>query len=99
MQEVQFKEWKCKPIIGEYTNGRTAISLVDHITHEPIATATINLPDEDLEDGQAFIKDYSENVGMSEALTEAGIISPVEEFMIGYGARVVKANLGSTDRP
>jgi hypothetical protein len=77
---VRFKEWTCKMNFAQYGNGRTAIELVDAETHEPIARATVNLPDAYLEDDEIFIKDWSENEGMVAALVRAGVVSE----SIGY---------------
>lgn len=67
---VKFKEWNCFVKKGEYGNGRTAIQLYDAETGEPIATATVNLPDEPIAKGYTFIKDWSENEGMLESLKD-----------------------------
>jgi hypothetical protein len=75
MKTVKFKQWRC--IVEQYNyrdNNRTALELVDSITGEPIATATVNLPRFMLEPNEVIIKDYSENEGMYQALYEAGII-------------------------
>jgi len=40
----------------------------------PVATATINLVEEKIDKDKVFIKDYSENKGMTEALITAGNI-------------------------
>ena len=45
MKTVKFKEWNCKPVKAFYGNGRIAIQLIDAEDGEPIATATINIPD------------------------------------------------------
>jgi hypothetical protein len=73
--KVKFKHWDCKINIREYNNGRKALQLVDAKTAEPIATATVNVPDAILEDNEILIKDYSENTGMLNALVEAGIVT------------------------
>ena len=71
---VRFKEWVCELQFGKYPNGRTAIELVDYKTYEPIATATVNVPEIVLEENEIIIKDYSENQGMFQALYNAGIV-------------------------
>lgn len=76
MKTVKFKQWNCKPVKAFYGNGRIAIQLIDAEDGEPIATATINIPDEDIKDDEVIIKDYSENEGMLNALLEADIIEP-----------------------
>lgn len=76
MKEVQFQQWKCLLEIGQYNNGRTALSLIEKDTGEPIAKATINIPDVNISEGDVFIKNYSENAGMLDALIEAKVIFP-----------------------
>lgn len=58
----------------QYSNRRLALTLEDPITGDPWATATVNLPQEDLPDGYAFMHGYSENEGLPEALAKAGVI-------------------------
>lgn len=72
-----FKQWDCTVYPGYYENGRKALRLVDEGPDPgPVATATVNLVDEDCPDDCAFIKDYSENVGMTDALIKADLIEP-----------------------
>jgi len=71
---VNFLGFNCIVQIGAYGNGRMAISLVSKEDHEPVATATVNLPAEPIMGGHVFIKDYSENKGMLDALVSAGIV-------------------------
>jgi len=47
--------------IGEYPNKRVAIQLFIDSDDSPFATLTTNLPDKHLEEGEFFIKDWSEN--------------------------------------
>jgi hypothetical protein len=42
MQQVQFKQWNCEVRFAQYSNGRTALRLMDE--EGPVAVATINLP-------------------------------------------------------
>lgn len=82
---VKFKKWECELKFKAYSNGRTAIELVDHIDGSPIAVATVNLPDEPLDESEVFIKDYSENEGMLVALINANIISyPISFVESGF---------------
>ncbi len=59
-------------------NGRIALSLVD-LEGAPMATATVNIPEVPLEDGEAFIKDYSENEGMLDFLINASIVEDTQK--------------------
>jgi hypothetical protein len=72
--KVKFKQWDCIAQGAYYGNERRAIELIDAEDGEPIATASVNLPDEILHENCIFIKDYAENAGMVIALIEAGII-------------------------
>lgn len=54
-------------------SGRTGIVLICE-DGEPYATATMNVPEVNLAENEVLIKNYSENRGVLEALTEAGII-------------------------
>jgi hypothetical protein len=49
------------PELGRYSNGRLAISFVDRGHGENWATVTINMPNDHLNPGEVFIKDWSEN--------------------------------------
>lgn len=87
--KVQFKEWNCDVRFLRYNNNRIAIQLTQYDEKggydEPIATATINLPDVHIPDGQVIVKSYSENEGMEQALLDAGIISKeVGKAATGY---------------
>lgn len=65
----------CRVLAGQYhNNGRLALRLVEIETGEPWTTATVNLPDESLEFGRLFVKDYSENAGVADALVAAGLV-------------------------
>lgn len=72
---VRFKEWDCRVEIQTYpTTNRTALLLKDVKDSSPIAVATVNLPDQPLPDDELFIKNWSENEGIYEALVKAGYI-------------------------
>jgi hypothetical protein len=73
--KIKFRGYNCLIEKGMYSNGRIALELVDSFTEEPVATATVNLPDEEIEPDEVFIKSYSGNEGMYEALVEQGVIS------------------------
>ncbi len=90
---MKFREWVCEVRQATYSNGRTALLLEDAKTGESVAVATVNLPHENLEPGQVFIKDYSENHGMLEALEKAGIVKATGETVHSGFAPVPKAIL------
>jgi len=79
--KVTFKSWNCTAIGTYYGNYRKAIKLVDANDGEPVAIATVNLPDQDIPDNCVFIKNYSENASMVKAMLEAHIIKP---FNLGF---------------
>jgi hypothetical protein len=83
---VKFKKWDCNAIFAKYiTNGRGAISLTDKNTSELIATCTVNIENEPIEENEVIIKNYAENEGMYSALVKAGIISSVKRYVnTGY---------------
>lgn len=75
-QTVKFQDWDCIVSKENYAdNDRIALELIDKHNGELVAVATINVPDEDLKDDEAVIKDYSENEGMLDALVKAKIVS------------------------
>jgi len=73
---MKFKQWNCDIFKTKYANGRTAIKLYDSEHGDPIATATVNLPDETLPDNHVFIKNWSENEGILDCLVKANYIKP-----------------------
>lgn len=73
---IRYKKWDCNVLFHTYRdNGNTAIQLVDARDGQPVVTASVNLVTK-LPEDQVYIKDYSENEGVLEALVEGGIISP-----------------------
>jgi hypothetical protein len=86
--KVKFNKWDCKLVFTTYRNNRRiAIELVEDTPpfFEPVAMATVNLPNEKMEPDEVAIKDYSENEGMLECLMKAGIISkPLRIVQSGF---------------
>ncbi len=74
--KVKFLGWSCDVLKKQYYNGRIALALVDSFDGEPVATATVNMPEIDLAEDEVIIKNYSENEGILEVLTAAGIVQP-----------------------
>lgn len=90
---VNFIGYRCSVELAKYKNGRLALQLVAAeadaerglFKGEPIAMATINIPEIALNANEVIIKDYSENEGMLEVLQEAGIVSdPIEFIQTGF---------------
>lgn len=85
---VQFKKWICDLTYGRYQDQSIAIRLRSAVTKEPIANATLCLAEykEKPDPLNVFIKDYSENEGMVDALAKASVIfpEPVRVIDLGY---------------
>ena len=65
-------------------NGRTAIILKDAVDGSFVAKGSLNVPEQRLKPREIIIKDYTENIGMAEALYKAGIVSkPIKYINIG----------------
>ena len=80
---MKFKKWDCVVELGQYSNGRLAISLVsaksdealDIYQGEQISTATVNVPEIFITASQVIVKSYSENEGMLQFLQDNGFVS------------------------
>ena len=55
---------------AKYSNGRLAIQLIHIVSAELWATLTVNLPEDELDDGEFFVKAWSENKDTAQALLE-----------------------------
>ena len=99
MKTVKFMDWDCDVEFAQYQNCRVAILLVDSVDGSPIATATVNLPDERMEKDEVAIKDYSENEGMFAALKEAGLISDPIRYVQSGWVEVPICKLTTGDEP
>lgn len=86
MTKVFFYGEECDLVVGRYAQGGRIRLDLRCDTGEPMATCTVNLPHVDIPEGCAFIKDYSENEGMVEALKEAGVIvgDPIKSEVSGF---------------
>lgn len=71
---IKFKEWPCIVVVERYDNDRIALKLIHAEEGDPIATATINIPEYPVPEEHVLIKDWSENCGMVESLVAAGLI-------------------------
>jgi len=82
---VNFLGEECTVIFTKYVNNdRIAIKLEfinDFGECEPMAIATINIPDYPIESDEVIIKDYSENADIYDILIDAGIIEPANRFV------------------
>lgn len=87
---------KMKVVFQKYAiNGRTCIDLVDAKTKEPWFIATVNLGMEPLGEGCVFLKGWSENEGLPEALEVAGLVKLTGRRVAtgGFGAEAQEAKL------
>ena len=83
--KVTFSEWDCYLVKEKYSNGRTALTLMEEDSHEEVLIATVNIPEVTLASDEVIIKDYSENEGVLKVLVEAGIISlPIDSVETGF---------------
>lgn len=79
---VEWQGWKCHIDAGQYDNGRIALELVvakehdEGIEGERIAVATVNLVDAFCGPRQVYVKEWSENAGMTLLLIQNDIITP-----------------------
>lgn len=79
MQQVELFGTKCNvDLSGKYSNGRQAIKLITE-EGEPYCMATVNVPALALANDEVIIKNYSENEGVLEVLSRAGIIKETGE--------------------
>lgn len=76
-----------------YANGRICLELWHEVTEdgltyaEPVGKVTTNLPDQHLNAGEVFVKDWAENEPMVAALVEAGWLEDTgREVLSGFVA-------------
>jgi len=90
MKTYKFKGDKIYIKKEEYQNGRTALQLYDAETGEDYLTATVNVPEQPLKNGEICIKTWSENEGVLEFLIKEGIVSESKYyFPVGAGFAMV----------
>lgn len=78
VKRVTFRGWRCRVEKQQYHQGgvdRIGLLLKDIHTGEPVAVATVNIPEISLAPGEVIVKDYSENEGMLDTLVAAGVVS------------------------
>lgn len=85
MIKLKFRGWDCILKKDKYANSNNlAILLEDNDYRDIIAVATVNT-DEVLPENFAYIKTYSENKGILEALVNSGAIKKIHgEKQQGY---------------
>lgn len=70
-----FANFHCVPVVARLPNGNILLELLDNKTLELVTTASI-IVNEILSPRFIFVKNYSEHVGLPEALEAAGICAP-----------------------
>lgn len=81
---------RCAVLLGQYPGGRLALQLDDACTHEPVLTASVNLPQEPLAEDEVILKTYSEGAGIDQALRASGLIEPPHRYVrVGYALAAV----------
>lgn len=91
MIKVKFMQYDCVAQFGRYSNNRNAIQLLDEVTGEPIAKATVNLDGVKIAPDEVAIKNYAENKGMLVAMVAAGIVStPVRYESLIYPMHTIQ---------
>ena len=81
MKTVRFQQWDCVVEKGKYGNGRPALILNDAHTGEEVARATVKLPNVEAGRNEVFIRNYSENEGMLNALQAAGVVRETGDYV------------------
>jgi len=87
-------EYDVQLVTADYAvKNRKAIMLLDSDTGEQVATVTINLPDEELEKDEVFIKNHSENEGMLDFVREIGLVKKITGYVKSGFVKVPKVKL------
>lgn len=100
-KQINFIGYDCNLVFGKYgSNNQNYIQLVDANDGEAVCTASVALPlqwciDNDCVQGddEVFIKDYSENTGILEALVSAGVISVIKPIRLNDYVEVAKCKI------
>jgi hypothetical protein len=83
--KTQHAEYNVHLEKGKYSNGRTAIELIDAEDGIPVMVATVNIPEVPLNEDEIIIKDYSENEGVLDFLQQNGLVGEVlREVTTGF---------------
>jgi len=75
-KEINWNGIDCIVEIYQYNaDHRKSITLIEKGTGEPVAEATVNLDLENLPKNHVYIKEWSENKGITKVLEDAGVIT------------------------
>lgn len=81
MEKFTYKKWEVYLRWNMYMNGRPQLTLSDVEDGCPVAVATVNIPEEELEPNEIIVKNYSENEGMLQFLQKNGIVGEVKRWV------------------
>ena len=81
-----FKNHSVEIEVKKYSNGRTAIILLDGNDGMPYATATMNVDEAYVPLEEVVIKDYSENQGMLSFLERNNIVRRTGTYPLPFGS-------------
>lgn len=94
-KKVKFMSWECDIEKNHYFDGSIALELT-HPEDGPIATASVYLENYPIVEpyikDHCWIKTWSENEGILEALVEAGVVERVDCASVdinGWGSRAI----------
>lgn len=92
---VRFLDTDCYLKVESYAaNDRPCLRLFDCENYEPMATATVNIMEETPAPNCVFIKTWSENEGILEALEKAGVVKRTgRQILCGFGSVAEEAQL------
>jgi hypothetical protein len=86
---VNFRGYKCYCKVGRHTNKQRSLVLIDIEDGMQVARASVSVDDKRIDlDEDIIIKSWSENIGIHDALVEAGVIKKFHKsFPLGltYG--------------
>lgn len=68
--------WYSVVVAGHYGDGTPALQIKDAETREPVMTVTVRLVGNPAPEGHVWLKDWSENEGVTDALIAAGVVGP-----------------------
>lgn len=81
VKTIEFNDFECVLQHSEYECGQKSLELIELSTGEPVAMASVALPEKIQQPDEIFIKSWSENEGMADVLEEEEIISaPVGKY-------------------
>lgn len=93
MLKMKWHGWDCILQKGRYIDNSIGILLFDAHDGEPVSKATVTMQGANLREDQIIVKDYSENEGMLDALTEIGLVTGVERWIETGWVRVPVCNI------